>query len=302
MQMPVASQLNGGIISLEVQKAQLLVENTELHPLVMDVSHRINELKKRRNEEIRKVITQALTREGGAEFYQDLALALENPAHHSEHPSVMAGQQAYQAWVNRLNNPASSPSMTTMLTSRMPGASAELDAPQAAIATATSLSLAPREQQELARLTRDYGVHAGTYRTMQARLEKAKITERLGNSDEGLKFKILEPARLPLTPVRPNPLKIFFFSLFLGVFIGAGIAFLAEYLDQSFQNAEDLQVALELPVLGSISTIVTEHDLEIRQKRRRGWVTLRNQVDILKRYVLQPVWSRIDRSLQRRGL
>ena len=128
------------------------------------------------------------------------------------------------------------------------------------------------------------------------------MTQRLGNENEGTKFKILEPARLPLRPVRPNLLKIFFFSLLLGIFAGAGAAFVAEYLDQSFQAAEEVQATLELPVLGSISTIVTESDIDARRKRRKGWITFKNQLRAVNTYVLQPIWARIDRVLVRKGL
>jgi len=83
---------------------------------------------------------------------------------------------------------------------------------------------------------------------------------------------------------------------------GAGVAFAAEYLDQSFQSAEDVQLALEIPVLGSISTIVTEADLNTRRRNRRGWVTFRKQINLLRNYILRPAWSRIDSALQKRGL
>ena len=167
---------------------------------------------------------------------------------------------------------------------------------------AATISLGPREEQELSRLTRDYEVHSNTYQEMLQRRERAKITQRLGESDEGTKFKVLEPARLPLQPVRPNLLKMFIFSLVMGLFVGAGSAFVAEYLDQSFQTSEDLQAALELPVLGSISTIVTEADIETRRKHRKGWVTFQHQLQAFKTYVVQPLWSRLDRVLVRWGL
>jgi len=167
---------------------------------------------------------------------------------------------------------------------------------------ATSVSLAPREQQELARLTRDYQVKAGTYQNMRQRMERAKITQRLGESDEGTKFKILEPARLPLRPVRPNLQKLFFLALLLGMFVGAGAAFAAEFLDRSFQSAEDLQATLTLPVIGSISTIVTEQDMADRRQRRKRWVSYKTQLELLKTYVFNPVWIRVDKLFVKWGL
>ena len=308
MQMPVANQVNDQIVELEVALARMLVENTEAHPVVIQVRRQIGELKKKRNEELKRVIVQALAKGADPTIYQDLVTALDQPIADGkgEHPTVRAAREAYQAWVSRLD--------TAMAT----GASQQAPQPQVQVMTSGSgeggqsmqivnastplLSLAPRQEQELMRLTRDYQVYSSTYQEMQGRLERAKVTQRLGDSDEGTKFKILEPARLPLRPVRPNMLKIFFFSLFLGVFVGAGIAFAAEYLDQSFQSAEEVQAALELPVVGSISTIITEADLEARRKHRKGWVTFQNQLAAFKTYILQPIWAQVDRVLVRWGL
>lgn len=304
MQMPVATQLNEQVVRMEVSLAQLLVENTEQHPTVFQLRRQIEDLKNTRNQEIRRVIATALAKGADPKIYEDLAQALGEPLGDAESsdPSIRAGRDAYQAWVKRMDSPVE-PTPTTSPV----GVVASPDGKTATTlqvmgSGSASVSLAPREEQELARLTRDYDVHSRTYQHMQERLQLAKVTQRLGESDEGTKFKILEPARLPLKPVRPDMVKIFFLSLLLGMFVGVGVAFVAEYLDQSFQTAEDLQAALELPVIGSISTIVTEADLEAARRHRNGWMTFKNQLQLVKTYLIQPVWGWFDRAMVRWGL
>ena len=312
MQMPVANQINDQVVEMEVGLAKMLVENTEAHPTVVQYRRQITELKKKRNDELKRVIVQALSKGSDPTIYQDLVTSLEEPVTDGkeERPNIRAAREAYTAWVTRLDNAmipsksdtAQQPQVQVVAA---PGADSTIGGPSALQVLGSSssmLSLAPRQEQELQRLTRDYQVYSSTYQEMQARLERAKVTQRLGDSDEGTKFKILEPARLPLRPVRPNVWKIFFFSLFLGLFAGAAVAFGAEYLDQSFQSAEELQMAMELPVIGSISTIVTEADLEARRKRRKGWVTFTSQLSMFKQYIVQPIWSQVDRVLVRWGL
>ena len=165
-----------------------------------------------------------------------------------------------------------------------------------------SITLGPRQEQELTRLRRDYQVNRSTFNEMQQRLERARITQRLGESDEGTKFKIIEPARLPLRPVSPNLWLIFSGALGAGIFVGICAAFGAEYLYQSFQSAEDVQAALALPVIGSISTIVTQGDIEARHRRYRSWVSFKDQAKRLRARVLGPVWSFVDALLLRWGL
>jgi uncharacterized protein involved in exopolysaccharide biosynthesis len=304
MQMPVAMSLNQQIISLEVQLQSLLVENTELHPRVVDIKRQINELKKRRNDEIRRMIASALAKGQDASAYSDIAKALEQPVEAmQDNPRLLQAREAYEQWVQRLDNPGQSPVVpvavpqvqvvTTTEGEGTPTQGFEIIGGS----SATSISLGPRQQQELQKLTRDYQVSNQNYQNLLARLERAKITQRLDESEEGTKFKILEPARLPLRPVRPNKIKILFFSLFLGFFVGAAVAFVAEFLDQSFQNADELETVLELPVLGTISTIVTEDDLAAQQRRRKHWLTFKAPFERIRDYVLRPAGVWVERLL-----
>lgn len=307
-QMPVANELNRQIIDLEVMLAQLLVDNTQEHPTVIQVKRRMGELKATRNDEIKRVIAAALAEGHDPEFYQDLIEVLDAPVDENQlSPELRSAREAYQAWVERLDSPTAAPQVAQpsiqVITSTANNNGGNQPSFEVVGASGlTSISLGPRQEQELARLTRDYQVNHVNYQNLLQRLERAKITQRLGESDEGTKFKVLEPARVPLRPVRPNLLKLFGLSLLLGMCIGSGVALLAEYLDQSFQSAQDLEAALALPVLGSISTIVTEGDLAKRRARMKTWISLKAQGQRVKTYVLDPLWSRLDRLLVRWGL
>lgn len=316
MDMPVATHLNNQVIGLKVQLAQLLVENTEEHPTVVQVRRQIAELRAKRDEDIKKVVTQALLKGASPEIYGDLVKTFEAPATAAASsspavdPKLQAARDAYAAWVDRMDGAALSTAIVTIPSApaQVPMANGTADPSADGLVeleedgTPQAIALGPRQEQELARLRRDYKVHAGSYQEMKRRLERAKMTQRLGQSDEGTKFKVIEPARLPLHPVSPNLWLIFTGSLAIGLFAGICAAFAAEYFDQSFQSGEDLQTALALPVVGSISTIVTELDLRNRRERMKGWVSLQQQAERVHRRVLQPVWNRVDRWLVRWGL
>lgn len=310
MEMPVATQLNNQVINLEVQLAQLLVENTEEHPRVIEVKRQIDELKRVRNGEIRRVIIAAVTKGQNPEIYRDLAPRLETvtsgaaQAAVAEDETVRTAREAYEMWVERLDNASVeviNPAHVPQPAQPVPGAVAQPPVVAADVGT-VALSLGPRQEQEMSRLQRDYDIHMRTYQEMQERLELARITQRLGQSDEGTKFKIIEPARLPLAPVFPNLWLFFFGSLAVGLIVGTTAAFGIEYLDNAFQSPEEVQAALSLPVLGSISTIITIGDLEARRRRRKGWVSVSNHLQNLRTFVLEPLWGRIDKALVRWGL
>ena len=116
----------------------------------------------------------------------------------------------------------------------------------------------PRQEQELARLTRDTEVNEKLYAMLLERLETARISQELEDSENKTKFKIIEPARFPLKPVKPNKLKLGLMGFLLGAMAGFGCIYLVEYNDQSFKGVEELKSFFDLPVLGAISEIVTE--------------------------------------------
>ena len=75
---------------------------------------------------------------------------------------------------------------------------------------------------------------------MDARLPKTAIVE------------ITDPAEPGLRPVRPNiPLNITL-GFIVGLLVGVGLAFFIEYLDTSVKTIDDVERALQAPVLGVI--------------------------------------------------
>jgi polysaccharide chain length determinant protein (PEP-CTERM system associated) len=121
------------------------------------------------------------------------------------------------------------------------------------------VEMAPKLEQELASLTRDYKNTKGAYdELMKKRLEAAQ-SEKLEITQQGEQFKVLDPAKVPLKPFKPDRLKILLIGLMLSLGLGGGLVFLIEYLDQSFYSVKDIESYLELPVLASIPLASTQN-------------------------------------------
>lgn len=120
------------------------------------------------------------------------------------------------------------------------------------------VSSVPLQQQQLAKLQRDYQVNNSIYQQLAQKLETAKISQTLENSDKGLKFKTLEPARLPLLPVKPNRVLIMLAGFFAGAGLGVILIFIIELSNTSIRNVEEAEQLLELPIFGAIATIKPE--------------------------------------------
>lgn len=120
-----------------------------------------------------------------------------------------------------------------------------------------------------AAVARDIRVNEQIYNMLLQRLETAKITRRLEASQEGTRYTILDPARLPLRPVKPNKILTALIGAFLGAAVGMTIIFSVEFFDRSFLSVDEAKGFLRGPILGAISKITTERELEEDRRTKR---------------------------------
>ena len=81
------------------------------------------------------------------------------------------------------------------------------------------------------------------------------MAENLERRQQGEQFKILDPARKPEKPVKPDRNKILLMGVVIGLALGLGLTWLRESMDQSFHTISDVESYLELPVLATIPNL-----------------------------------------------
>jgi uncharacterized protein involved in exopolysaccharide biosynthesis len=113
---------------------------------------------------------------------------------------------------------------------------------------------APRVEQQIATLQREYDLEKEQYAALSARLRTAEMSETLERNRGGEQFTVLAYAGLPSTPSSPNTQRLMLMTLLLGICAGGGLALGREYLDRSIHDARALN-DLDLPVLGEIPRI-----------------------------------------------
>lgn len=126
----------------------------------------------------------------------------------------------------------------------------------------------PEQARELARLTRDSEVNENIYKMLLLKVEENRLTAE-EVKEKGTKYTILETARLPLKPSKPDILITGIVAFILGVLSGFGCVFLAEFADHSFRGVEDARAFLDLPILGGISDIADAGAMSAARARQR---------------------------------
>jgi polysaccharide chain length determinant protein (PEP-CTERM system associated) len=114
---------------------------------------------------------------------------------------------------------------------------------------------APRVEQEMLSLTREYDLEREAYGKLKERRQAALINEELMRSQGGDQFSILVPASFPTSPFKPNPFRVLLMAIAAGLVVGGAGVMGREYLDRSVHDVRALRDEFELPVLAEIPRI-----------------------------------------------
>jgi polysaccharide biosynthesis transport protein len=119
----------------------------------------------------------------------------------------------------------------------------------------TRVESAPRVEQQMVSLTREYELERGTYSDLSGKKQTALLDEELQRKQGGEQFAVLVPASLPSDPFKPKPMRVMLMAIAAGLVLGGALAFGREYLDRSVHDARGLRDEFELPVLAEIPRI-----------------------------------------------
>jgi polysaccharide chain length determinant protein (PEP-CTERM system associated) len=114
---------------------------------------------------------------------------------------------------------------------------------------------APRVEQQLAAVQRDYDLERQQYSELSSKLHAATIAENVEKNGSGEQFTVLYAATLPTQPVKPVPWRVMLIAVVAGLCLGAGATLGREYLDRSVHDVRELRDEFQLPVLGEVTRI-----------------------------------------------
>ena len=123
----------------------------------------------------------------------------------------------------------------------------------------------PKREQELKHLDRDYNNIRASYNLLLNKKLEAEVSVSMEKKQQGEKFQIFYPARLPEKPVFPNMKILFLLTVAAGLNVGLGLVFILEYLNTSFRSPKDIESYLGFSVLAAIP-IICDRKYKRRQR------------------------------------
>lgn len=122
-------------------------------------------------------------------------------------------------------------------------------------------------ETEQTQLNRDYDILVKNHSALVSRLEAARLARKADTRSETVRFRVIDPPRVPAKASSPNRVLLSSGVLLAGLLLGAAVAFLLGQLRPTFDERGVLSEVTGLPVLGSVDMVWTGEQLRARQRR-----------------------------------
>ncbi len=242
--MGTRTPLDERIQSLQTRLDDLLLQYTEQHPDVIALEATIQALKRQRQEEIEQVAGETGSAAEGASLrdnplYQQLRISISEAE--ATVASLSVRVKEYQARVAQLKE---------------------------------MVNTVPEVEARLKRLNRDYAIHKKNYDELVARRETARISKDIEQAGDDVRFRVIDPPRVPVTPSGPNRPLLGSIVLAIALFAGLAVAFVMSQVRPAIYDRRTLRELTGFPVFGSISRLWTRQLLWRKRLELGGFVSV----------------------------
>jgi len=235
---PVIQQEFGDVLGVRIghmkdQLDELLLRYTDRHPKVIALKNTIKSLEQQRKDQLAEIPGSAKAAPSSLEqnpVYQQLKISLGEAA--AKMAALQVRVKEYRKRVAKLKK---------------------------------LVDTIPRIEAELKNMNRNYDVTKKNYDALVARLESSKLSQAAEKTGEDVKFKVIDPPRVPLKPSGPNRFLLSTLSLLAGIAVGILLAFLLSQIRPAIYDRRGLELVTGLPVFGTVSMLMTR---QLRKKKR----------------------------------
>jgi len=227
--------LDARINALEANLDELLLKYTDNHPDVSAIKNTLARLEAKRDKDLKEqqAIAPQYSRPAGLNqnpVFQQLKISLSQAE--AKVASLMPRVKSYRKNLQTLES---------------------------------LVNTIPQIEADFKNLNRDYNINKKNYEVLLSRRESAKMAERAESSTDEVKFRIIDPPRVPFEPTGPNRPLFETVVLVGGLIAGVVFAFFLSQIRPMFDTPDNLKLQTGIPVLGHISRLWTAEE---KKKRR----------------------------------
>lgn len=220
-----ASPIDQRIQALQEQLDRLTVSYTDLHPKVVQIKFVIEDLEAEKTAEIDRML--------------------------EEQPEAFAGLQSSPVYQQMRSMLAQTEASVAELRVRVQEYQLRVKNHEKIV------NRIPEIEAESQQLDRDYQVISQQHQALLKRRESAFLSDKVEKNANDIKFRVIDPAFVPLKPTEPNKLLLNSVVLLLAVGVGVGVALLMSLLRPIIFDKNTLAEITNLPVLGSVMIITS---------------------------------------------
>lgn len=224
----ITTSFDGRIIQLEAQLDELQLRYTDKHPVVIQVTNKIDNLNKQRTSEIEQYYESM--KETGGSSLSSVSSIDKNPVY-----------QEMKVQVNSLENEAAS------LTVRVNNYRQRVQNLENKIHTL------PEIEAELVALNRGYKITKKKYEDLLSRKETAQLAQQADETTDKIQFKVINPPRVPTEPSGPARFVFFGLVTVLGIGFGVALSLLMSQVTLVATSTRQLNKATGVPIFGVVS-------------------------------------------------
>ncbi len=212
----IQTEYDARIEAVEIRLDELLFRYTNQHPDVIESKRQLYELRQLKNRALKRIAVEDILKDNP--IYQDLQITVNQLNH--EIASLQVRVESHKNKITELKS---------------------------------KLDIVPDVEAKLTNLTRNYEVTRTKYQTLVSRGETASISSSVDAASEDIKFKIIEPPKVPTAPSGPNRLLLLLLVLFVGLGSGVVMAFIMSQINPVISSTSQLYRATGIPVFGVIT-------------------------------------------------
>jgi len=125
----------------------------------------------------------------------------------------------------------------------------------------------PALEAELRRLEQKVSQEESIYNHLIDAENSNELRLAANESGFGISVRVLEPAYKAIAPFKPDKKKIALMGVVLALGIGMGAIFLAEYVDSSFKDVDEVEHILGLRVVGTLPRFADTYEWSLKKRR-----------------------------------